>query len=271
MRFHYLVTKDYDIKSFKDLSDQLDKHGYTSMLLTYTSNEKDGLIKAAYTLDPNKKIKYTIALRTYAISPEYVAMIYNSFEDIAKNKLQFNIISGDVGASEDVLAGTVNMENIVNSTWGRIMYTEKWLESFNKLNTLSSKPYIWMSGKSDKTKELANKYADMFIGEKSDYVQHPWLEEDTYNITTDHRGVLFGCIVRETEEEAKDIYDKILKEYNNNLSVTLYGTEASVSKQIEDFCEKNRITDIMFINWGQDEEFDRVNKMVLNITECDII
>ena len=72
----------YEPENLKNIISYLDNFGYYSMLVVYHSRINDNWIKAARVVSKNQKIKFMIAMRTYAISPEYFSMMYNAFEEI---------------------------------------------------------------------------------------------------------------------------------------------------------------------------------------------
>ena len=73
---------DTSLDGLKTISSIVDEFGYESILLVYHSKIEDNWIKAARVLDTNHKFKYMPAIRTYAISPEYCAMISKAFYNI---------------------------------------------------------------------------------------------------------------------------------------------------------------------------------------------
>ena len=77
IRLHWMSrVEDMSIDGLSKLSDKLDDIGYYSLLLVYHSLIADNWMKAARILNKNHKLKYMIALRTYAVSPEYLSLIH---------------------------------------------------------------------------------------------------------------------------------------------------------------------------------------------------
>jgi hypothetical protein len=58
------------------------------------------MILAARDIDISKKIKYMVAIRPYAISPQYLVMMNHSMNDIMSNRVQFNLILGHIKEHE---------------------------------------------------------------------------------------------------------------------------------------------------------------------------
>jgi hypothetical protein len=88
MRFNWL-HRGYtqDVATVEELIKELDGYGYYSVLLTYHSKADDYFIKAARVLTNKQKIKLMLAIRTYAISPEYLSMICKSLNHISNEKI----------------------------------------------------------------------------------------------------------------------------------------------------------------------------------------
>ena len=114
----------YEPENLKNIISYLDNFGYYSMLVVYHSRINDNWIKAARVVSKNQKIKFMIAMRTYAISPEYFSMMYNAFEEIVPNKLIFNIVSGDLHADENSINDVLLINHEINTVEKRVAYTK---------------------------------------------------------------------------------------------------------------------------------------------------
>ena len=113
------------VDHLKTTSNIVDEFGYESMLLVYHSQLDDPWIKAARALDTNHKFKYMPAIRTYAISPEYCAMMCKSFYEISPNRLMLNIVSGDLHASETSVRDSVFIKDLIDTPEKRLKYTDE--------------------------------------------------------------------------------------------------------------------------------------------------
>ena len=257
IRFHYMARNDeLTIKGLSDLSSKLNEHGYHSVLLVYSSVDSDFLIKVARVLNKNHKIKYMPAIRTYALSPEYFGKICRAFDEIQKNRLMVNIVSGDITENETFLEDVVGIKSFISSSEQRISYTKEWVEKFLNLKSMKNYPEIIMSGTSDSTIKIAKdnnltnlvswfNYKD--LGERQKYLNN-------YNTM-----INFGVIVRDSLEEA----DFVLNNLNNKNSKkwTIAGTEKTIKEHVL-YLKDQGIRDFQITTFFEDSQSDRVHKLV---------
>ena len=268
LNFHLMGNRDFTLKELKDKSFNLEQNNYTSMLLTYDSLREDNLLKTIAAIDLNQKLQYMIAIRTYAISPEYMAMILNLLNKEFKNKIVFNIISGEVKPYENIYEGNMIPENLIDTSEKRINLTGEWLKKLLSLKSLNKKPFIVMSGKSPMTKELANKYADAFLGTSLDYIREN--EHERNQIKTKRRFCVTGIIIRDTDDEASQVVNKLIEKYGN-ITPTIYGSKETVIKELNRLEKKYNVTDILIHTWhglGEDSQIYRIDSLVKELA-CD--
>ena len=145
-------------QDIKKMSEQLDKYNYYSMLLTYHSKNSDLLIKSLLAADKNINLKFMLAIRTYAISPEYLSMICDSYNQSFPNKLILNITSGDIHSEENSINDIPIFNEYLNTPEKRLDYTEEWTKKFIEICSNKYLPELFMAGHSNKTREMANKF-----------------------------------------------------------------------------------------------------------------
>lgn len=255
-------NRDFTVKQLKDKSAELEQNNYTSMLLTYDSLREDNLLKTISAIDLKQKLQYMIAIRTYAISPEYMAMILNTINNEFKNKIVFNIISGEVKPYENIYDGNMIPEILIDTSEKRIKLTGEWLEKLLNLKSLNERPFIVMSGKSLMTKELANKYADAFLGTSLDYIREN--EHERNKIKTKRRFCVSGVVIRDTDDEASEIVNSLIEKYGN-ITPTIYGSKETVIKELNRLEKKYNVTDVLIHTWhglGEDDEIYRIDSLV---------
>jgi arginine/lysine/ornithine decarboxylase len=80
-----------------------------------------------------------LAIRSYSISPEYFFMKYKAFEEIDKNRLMFNIVSGDIQKTETSVEDLVISKEHLDTSQKRVEYTKMWM---NKLVDIFNS-YVW--------------------------------------------------------------------------------------------------------------------------------
>ena len=136
-----------EYSDLKKLTKYLDKIGYYSMLLVYDSGSEDQWIKCASVVSKNQKIKFMIAMRPYALSPEYFAKMTIAFNNIVPEKLIFNIVNGWFQEQEDTLNNLLLIKEQIKTAKGRSDYTNLWLKKIKDIKILKKMPYIIKIGR----------------------------------------------------------------------------------------------------------------------------
>lgn len=227
MKFHWMERNGYiSIPALKSISSIVDEFGYESILLVYHSTVDDNWIKSARALDINHKFKYMPAVRTYAISPEYCAMIARAFNTIAPNRLMLNIVSGDLHKEETSIEDLVWLNDMLDTPEKRLEYTDEWLKKFISLSegTVSE---IVMGGHSNKTKMMAEKYGATHLAMLN-------MHKNSYNdpnfIKNTKQMLSLSVIINDSEEEIKEMLSSSL----GSDQWTIYGNKESVKKQLKE-------------------------------------
>jgi alkanesulfonate monooxygenase SsuD/methylene tetrahydromethanopterin reductase-like flavin-dependent oxidoreductase (luciferase family) len=246
-------------EELKTLSNVLEFAGYYSTLTVYHSQIPDYWIKIANIINPEHKLKYMIAMRTYAISPEYCAMMCEAFNELSPNRLILNIAAGDIQSDETSVSDVVAISNLLTTHEDRVKYTSEWLEKFTNLTLLKNKPEIVISGTSKETIVNANNYADAHLSMYSSY------KDGLKDLIKTNKKIVSGpIIIRDTKEEAEDIYNQLP---NNMIKGScLFGTENEIIEQIKNM-GKEGITDILASRAQMDDEHYRIHRMVKKIND----
>jgi alkanesulfonate monooxygenase SsuD/methylene tetrahydromethanopterin reductase-like flavin-dependent oxidoreductase (luciferase family) len=240
---------DTSIDGLKNLSEVLDGVGYYSVLMVYHSTQPDHWIKAAHILNKNHKIKYMPAIRTYAMTPEYCAMMCRAFNEIQPNRLMLNIVTGDLKKEEKSINDLIYINDLMDTPEKRLKYTSEWIKKFKSFKIDGGFPEIVMSGHSDITNNLAKEYADYHLS---------WIGQQTKFISNKNI-ISVPIVIRDTYEEAKQYV--IQSEFNEN--VTIFGTEDQVINKLNKIILDNpKITDFMLQgDAGDIENWYRIHNM----------
>ena len=160
MKFHFMLRGlDTNPKSLKDITVRASEAGFYSMLMTYHSRQEDFWIKSAKIIDDSIKMKMMIAIRTYAISPEYCAMMVAASNSLSKNKIVLNVVAGDLHKDETSVADVIDINDLIATSQDRVAYTTKWLDKFRSLDIIKNQiPEIVISGTSEKSINNLIKY-----------------------------------------------------------------------------------------------------------------
>lgn len=255
--FHWMARENYSMENLIELSNQINSIGYYSVLFTYHSKTPDYFIKIPYIINKDHNFKYMIAIRTHAISPEYLKMQCDGFNEIQKNRLMINFVAGQIAPDEDEPIPTVDRINESMTMDSRKNYLGDFLKTF--MNFPGEKPEIVISGASDQIIESSKKYADITLNELDQYIN-----KQISNTNIKKKMVVLGICIRDTEEE---VY-KIIDNNDDMLGLTLgyFGTKEKVLNNILKLRDIG-ITDIMVAAFFGDPEKDRIHDLIKEIKE----
>jgi len=248
------------VEDISTLSKEIDGYGYYSTLLVYHSRMPDNFIKVARALSKNEKVKYMLAIRTYAISPEYMAMICKSFSEIADNKLMLNIVSGDIHKDENTINDLVMISELLDTPEKRLVYTKQWMDKFLNIKDFDKKPEIVMSGHSDITRSMAVEYNAIHLSMYDMYKKY--IQEESA-IVNPKQMVSLSFVVRETQEEA-DIFFSSLKD--NEKLWTIPGNKQTIKNFVKEL-DLLGITDILISGHVDDGQQVLIHDIIKEILE----
>jgi alkanesulfonate monooxygenase SsuD/methylene tetrahydromethanopterin reductase-like flavin-dependent oxidoreductase (luciferase family) len=244
---------DTSVGHLKTLSGILDEFGYESVLLVYHSKIDDNWIKAARALDINHKFKYMPAIRTYAISPEYCAMICKAFYSISPDRLMLNIVSGDLHKDETSVQDLIWLNNDLDTPEKRLKYTDEWMSKFLELSG-DTVFEIVMGGHSDATKIMAEKYNATHLSMLN-------MHKQAYNkpgfISNTKQMLSLSIIIN----DSVDGIDEILSQSLGSNQWTIYGNKDSVKKQLNDLKDLGA-TDLLVSPHPQDKDVSSIHYLI---------
>lgn len=257
MKFHCMTRgNEQSVEYLENLSARLEKAGYESVLLVYHSKVPDFLTKAVRVMSEKQKLKYMVAVRTYAISPEYMAMICQSINEMAPNKIILNVVSGDIQGGETSIDDLILVNQFLQTTESRINYTDMWLNKFLSMDILRSKPPIVMGGHSDETRRLAIKHNATHLSMINRHNEHL---KGRNPITNRKQMICFGLVVRDTQEEADKFGEEFFSESEKLLFIC--GTRQHLKDKIK-YLESIGISDLLVHDHLQDPQSDRVHDII---------
>ena len=250
------------IESLKEYSEILNNSGYESVLTVYHSTIADNWIKTARVLNKKHKLKYMVAIRTYAISPEYCAMMCKAFYEIQSNRLILNILAGDLQKEENSINNVLEINDLIKTYEDRVLYTKKWMDKFLESDIFKKnpkiKPILILSGSSKQTIENSEKYGD---GHLTTYSKYKY--ELNGQVNTKIKMVYVDIIIRDTYEEAIEYIPKNINEVQ--MQSIIAGTELQIIEKFKEM-EEEGITDIMICRKQEDKEQDRIHNLIKKLT-----
>jgi alkanesulfonate monooxygenase SsuD/methylene tetrahydromethanopterin reductase-like flavin-dependent oxidoreductase (luciferase family) len=247
---------DTSLEGLKTISSIVDEFGYESILLVYHSKIEDNWIKAARVLDTNHKFKYMPAIRTYAISPEYCAMISKAFYNICPNRLMLNIVSGDLHEEETSVQDIIWFGKDLDTPEKRLKYTDDWILKFNSLadNTVSE---IVMGGHSNETRFMAEKYNATHLAMLN---MHKQSYQDPNVIKNTKQMLSFSIIINDSESDIKNMLSRSL----GSERWTIHGNKDSVKEQIKNLKDLGA-TDLLVSPHPEDSNVSSIHYLIKEI------
>jgi hypothetical protein len=196
----------------------LEKHNFDGVMFTYDSTQGDMFVRTARKIELGKKIKYLIAIRPYTISPQYLQTIHNSMDEIDKDRLQFNFVSGYIKDHEEDTGGIVG--NLVDSSdpVSKSKYMIEFIKVLNNMKINRTPLDFYISTTNNYMFEEAKKYNNKIILPYNIYKRGYWLEsyEGTssmieLNIKNTEIMLALTPIIRKTEKELESLKNYALR------------------------------------------------------------
>lgn len=237
IRFHWMFSNGGGISDnyLKDFFTSLDEAGYYSVLLPYDPYIGDWMIRLTRTIDKKSSLKYMFALRTYALSPEYTAMMFNTFDELHPGLGMINVLAGDKtqmareSSLNDDLNSAIMPDSFFSDPLERIEYTKKWLEKFTNLSILKRKPEIAITGTSDQTLQNVIEYGDYAGCMIYSYLEDP----QRYNIKDKKVIVVASLLLANNEQEYQAYKTELENEEHKTRHFTIFGYKEEIAKEIE--------------------------------------
>jgi hypothetical protein len=212
MQFYY-----FGGNFFPGFLNMLEKSNFTGVMFTYDTEQGDIFTKIIKENKFNEKLKYLIAIRPYAISPQYLCMINQSINSILGNRLQINLISGYLKDHEKNFGGIVGEVNDHSSKIDRSNYLIDYLNVLNTMpgNKNSLTPLdFYVSTTNQYTLDAAQVYNNKIILPYRDYKNGFWSKpnnqpgKDDPLILKDTQIMLAVTpIIRKTQQELDELPD----------------------------------------------------------------
>jgi hypothetical protein len=219
MKFYYFGGVMGDPKDLKTPSN-LNNHNFSGVMFTHDIPEGDMFVKAAKDISTDESIKYLIAIRPYTISPQYLSMINRSMNQIDKDRLQINLISGYIKDHESGVGGIVGDVNDDSENIDRSNYMIKFLKALHEMDqdkhspgyfrnsNYKNKLDVYVSTTNSYIFEAAKKYNNKIILPYHIYARGHWsdvLKDKNKKIPLELGDtevmIAMTPIIRETEEE----------------------------------------------------------------------
>lgn len=243
----------------EDVIDELIDSKFKGILFVYNAEAKDYFSIVARQSKREEDFIYIVAVRPYVISPQYLAMIFRSFNYMGLNNLRLNLISGHIKDNEKNIGGIVGLVNDQSSSIDRSNYLVEYikvLQNLNKKLAESPLPII------DYYVSTTNSF--IFDAAKEDKMiinYHSYIKNIDQYINKNIMIVL-GPILRDSEEELSIVKEKYRSIKNNNI---IFCSEEELKKIINNLYQYG-VKEILFGGWP-DEENPRIINFVKKYKE----
>jgi hypothetical protein len=139
---------------------------YESVLFTYFQDMSNAFIRIAHTIDPSQKFKYMVAVRPYTVSVDFLSSVYDSFNEISKDRIIINFVVGNVN---DIPENILNENSLVDTYEKRLIYHKSFISRFKDKYIGHIEPTVYVSGSSDYLINTGLNYSDGIITEFANY------------------------------------------------------------------------------------------------------
>lgn len=242
---------------------ELEENGFTGVLFTYDVSSGDYFTRIAKDISEKESIKYMVAIRPHAISPQYLTMITSSIEFMVPNRLQINLISGNIKPNEKEFGGTIGKITDNSNNIDRSNYLIEYIKELERIKKDSKEnlipPDCFISTTNKYVFNIAKNLNQKIILPYREFKQGHWTEYENYgssgatwlgekiNLNNMEVMIYLSPVIRETKEELK----KVSREYERN--DTCYFTKKEFNNFIKNL-KLQGINNIMVQPWPLEED-----------------
>lgn len=236
---------------------KLEEHHFSGVLFTYDATQGDFFTKVARDIDTTKKIKYMLAIRPHTISPQYLCMVAHGMNDIMKDRLQINLISGHIKEHERDFGGILGTLTDLSPRQERSQYLINYIECLNEMksNPKVTIPDYYISTTNKYVFKTATSFNDKIIMGYRDFRKSYWTEinengneypGESFTMPKENVMIAIGPILRETKEEL-DAIDR-----GSKTTDSVYLTYKEFDNLIQEL-EQMNINEILMHGWPFEE------------------
>jgi alkanesulfonate monooxygenase len=232
----YLATNQQgraaNIGYLKQVAHAADELGFAGALLPTGRFCEDPWVMASTLIGYTQRLKFLIAVRPGLMLPAVAARMATTFDRISNGRLLINVVTG--GSDTDLAGDGIHLDHDARydltdeflTVWRGLTSGETvnfegdYLKNVNGRNGFATiqKPYppLWFGGSSDAAHSIAAKHADVYLmwGEPPNQIAEQ-IADVRARAAQEGRQVRFGIrlhvIVRETEQEAWDAADDLIR------------------------------------------------------------
>ena len=255
--------------SLKSVFDEVSPYNYGIVLLTVSPLLGDMWTKISSVVDNSHKFKYMIAFRTYLFTPQYLAMLISSFNQISNNRLMLNLVHGMVGSNES-FNGIMDNKDAISTREGRRTHSTEFIDKlFHSVKMFESfeMPEILVSGGSDDSIYLAKNTSNIIGLYYESFMKSP---ERFTSQNFDKIFVFLSVLVFDTDEEAEERISNMTEDERDPGGSPIYGSKETLKQKIKEL-ESLGVTDIFFSQFNQYEDPKPVHEFLEELTNSEVL
>ena len=240
------------------ISKELEDAGFYGLLVPYGVGFENQFIETARALDTKQKLKYIIGVRPHTVSPQYLAMMIKSMNDIDADRVWINFVAGFIREDEISLGGSMFPEEFEKSFKVRKAYMAKYIPIFNdfcKKKNIQTK--LCMTGMSEEVFSLVEDHADYNIS-----AYEPYKRLNGFRDISKPR-IMSMCPVIEDDEE----YLLYLKSLDNIPQDIMFTTTEELMLTINKLKESGFNDIILFTHGKRDSDHDHEKYKIIEFVK----
>lgn len=237
MDFYIFSDKINEVKELID-------HSYAGGLFVYNTFSSDFFTQISRTMIEKQKFKYMVAIRPYTISPQYLCKINESINNIDKDRIEINFISGHTPQREINSCDVLGSVNDSSSTDDKVNYLIEYVDVLEKNNKVLLDYYVSVINKDMVNKTL--KHNSKLLIEYQEY------KDKIYNIENRNVMIYFWAVLRETKEELEDVRKQRIEKDHKDSKI-LYFTHKEFNDIVNELENKGINKILLYANWIEKE------------------
>jgi hypothetical protein len=242
--------KRTETSDFKKLSKTLENAGFDGILFPWSSMGDDYFTNIANSIDSKTKIKYMVAIRPYAVSPQYLCKVNRSMNKISPNRILINFVTGWIYDEEKSVGGITEDINDLSSSVERSNYMINYIKTLNTIK--NDLPTFYIS--------TTNKFVFEAAKDNKVIIPYSWYKIKIFDLVPQNSMIHVAPIIRKNQNEL-DILNK-----ENFPQDTEFFTENEFKKFILELREKN-FDGVLISNSLDNVETKNIIKVVQEIQE----
>ena len=250
MEFYFFSNNIDEVKELID-------HHYSGALLIYNTDLSDFFTQVARTMNVEENFKYMVAVRPYAISPQYLCMLNDSINNIDKDRLEINLISGWAKEDEQYSGGILGKVNDASSKLDKSNYLIEYVDVLETINKNTPNYYISVADQNMVNQTI--KHNSKLL------INYPDYKNNVYQINNRNVMIYLWVILRETQDELNFVRQQNSDDLYNYYRLQ-YFTYEEFNNIIDDL-KNNGINKILLYAFWNNEERKKLNNFVKQYKE----